>query len=65
MALIGAWCSEYEIRVRDREALIPVSVSWEMFPLKDYAGVEDLAGALDAWTAMLNSKGWSLKEKPG
>lgn len=65
MALIGAWCSEYEIKVRDREALIPVSVSWQMFPLKSSTGVEDLVVELDSWTAMINSKGWSLKEKPG
>jgi GGDEF domain-containing protein len=64
MTLIGAWCNEYEIKVRDRDAFIPVSLSWEMFPLKDFAGMEDLVAGLDAWTAMLNSKGWSLKEKP-
>jgi GGDEF domain-containing protein len=65
MALIGAWCSEYEIKIRDREALIPVSVGWQMFPLKKFAGVEDLVNELDSWTAVINSKGWSFKEKPG
>lgn len=65
MALIGAWCSEYEIKTHDREALIPVSVGWQMFPLRNFTGVEDLVDELDSWTAMINSKGWSLIKKPG
>lgn len=48
---IAAWRSEHALNVRNREALVSVSLFWEIFPLGDFTGIGDLIPAIDEFLA--------------
>ncbi len=54
MSRLAAWRTEHSIVLRHRDALVAVSVMWEIFPLSDFGGIEDVVTAVDGFVTARN-----------
>jgi hypothetical protein len=41
----------HAIAIRDREVILPVSISWNLFPLQAATGIEEMLGRMNTFAA--------------